>query len=85
MCQAEIRKSIIKHDEATAYPLGMELKMKHAVDHRSGAVLRENHAQNTDKQPISLSLRHVPPHRNNPQALDEWVSDSQGSQTLIQI
>lgn len=64
--QAEIRKSIIKHDEATAYPLGMELKMKHAVDHRSSAVLREKHAQNTDEQPISLSLRRVPPHRNNP-------------------
>lgn len=41
VCQAEIRKSIITHDEATAYPLGMELKMKHAVDHRSGARCRE--------------------------------------------
>lgn len=42
--QAEIRKSITKHDEATAYPFGMELKMKHAMDHQSGAVLREKHA-----------------------------------------
>lgn len=48
VCQAQIRKSIIKHDEAMAYPFGMELKMKHAVDHRSGTVLREKHAQNTD-------------------------------------